>query len=174
MASLNSLILCALLVTATVSSLAAAANLYKVGDADGWRVPGQNDSDMYAAWADKHVFHVGDSIVFEYKNDSVLRSSKTEYYHCNETAGGPTPKDGTTVFVLDQPGFYYYVSSDVEHCKRGQRVMIRAVDGGISPATDIAAAPAPAPDSSSTVSWRMAPIHELAALISALIFVACS
>lgn len=61
MASLNS-ILCTLLVTATVSSLAAAANLYKVGEADGWRVPEQNNSDMYAAWADKYVYHVGDSI----------------------------------------------------------------------------------------------------------------
>lgn len=98
--------------------------------------------------------------------------SKTGYYHCNETAGdggGPTPKDGTTVFVLDQPGFYYYVSSDVEHCKRGLRVMIQAADGGNNPSTDIAAASAPSPASSSTVSWRMAPIHELAALISALL-----
>lgn len=107
----------------------------------------------------------------------MLRASKTGYYHCNETVGdgdGPTPKDGATVFVLDQPGFYYYVSSNVEHCKRGQRVMIRAADGGNSPSTDIDAAPAPAPAASSTVSWRMAPIHELAAVIGALLFVACS
>jgi Plastocyanin-like domain len=66
--------------------------------------------------------------VFIYKNDSVIKVSKPGYYHCNETAAGVTPKDGSTLFTLDKPGFYYFVSGNLDHCNRGQRLMIEVPD----------------------------------------------
>lgn len=42
---------------------AGAQNQYKVGgDDQGWRVPDDNNSDFYTAWASKLRFQVGDTI----------------------------------------------------------------------------------------------------------------
>ncbi|XP_064971348.1 early nodulin-like protein 17 [Musa acuminata AAA Group] len=159
-----------IIMMATMCSLVGATNLYRVGDAEGWREPDKNDAAMYDTWAGKYAFRVGDSLAFDYKNDSVVRVSKRGYYHCNETGGGSASKDGSTVFLLDQPGFYYFVSGDVDHCKRGQRVMIEALDAQRPPA---AAGPAPSPLPSSAVSWTAtaASLRDMVALGS-LLFVA--
>jgi len=61
MASSLSLCLCLLLV-APGSIAVGAANEYKVGDHDGWRVPAENDPGFYEKWASKIKFLVGDSI----------------------------------------------------------------------------------------------------------------
>ncbi|XP_065013910.1 early nodulin-like protein 17 [Musa acuminata AAA Group] len=161
--------LCIIMMT-TMCSLVGATNLYRVGDAEGWREPDKNDATMYDTWAGKYAFRVGDSLAFDYKNDSVVRVSKRGYYHCNETGGGSASKDGSTVFLLDQPGFYYFVSGDVDHCKMGQRVMIEALDAQRPPA---AAGPAPSPLPSSAVSWTAtaASLRDMVALGS-LLFVA--
>lgn len=66
--------------------------------------------------------------VFVYKNDSVIKVSKPDYYHCNETAIGVTPKDGRTLFTLEKPGSYYFMSGNIDHCNRGQRLMIEVPD----------------------------------------------
>lgn len=68
---------------------------------------------------------------FVYKNDSVIKVSKVGYYHCNETAGigtGPGPRDGKTLFILDAPGFVYFASSNLRHCKDGQKLLIKVLD----------------------------------------------
>ncbi|RZS16800.1 hypothetical protein BHM03_00048850 [Ensete ventricosum] len=161
-----------IIMMATICSLVGATNLYRVGDAEGWREPDKNDAAMYDAWAGKYAFRVGDSLAFDYKNDSVVRVSKRGYYHCNETGGGSASKDGSTVFLLDQPGFYYFVSGDVDHCKRGQRVMIEALDAQRPPPA--ASGPAPSPLPSSAVSWTTttaASLRDMVALGS-LLFVA--
>ncbi|ONK66814.1 uncharacterized protein A4U43_C06F12250 [Asparagus officinalis] len=139
--SSSSLILCLLLLAANLAVIAGAKNEYKVGDGDGWRVPADNDPDFYETWASKIKFIVGDSIVFDYHNDSVAKVSKRGYYHCNETSKTPTLKDGSTVIVLDKLGFYYFVSGDVEHCEKGQRLMVEVAG--------LPLVPTPSPDSSS-------------------------
>ncbi|WOL09141.1 hypothetical protein Cni_G17894 [Canna indica] len=165
--------LCLLVMTASlISSLSGAASLYKVGDAEGWRLPDPNNPDMYATWADKYAFRVGDSIMFEYKNDTVVRVSKAGYYHCNETGGGgssSTPKDGSTVFGLDKSGFYYFVSANVDHCKKGQRLMVEAMDA-VRPPSPVAdgGSPAPSPTPNSTVSLTFASVLDLAGLAALL------
>lgn len=143
MASSSSLFL-VFLVTLTIA--AGAMNKYKVGDTDGWCVPADNDPGFYETWASKIKFLVGDSIVFQYKNDSVVMVSKRGYYHCNETSHGSLPKDGNTVFLLDKPGFYYYVSGDTEHCKKGQRLMVEVIGVPLPPLV-----PAPSPQPSAAV-----------------------
>lgn len=51
-----------LLLLAIMTICAGAMNSYKVGDADGWRVPADNDPGFYETWASKIKFLVGDSI----------------------------------------------------------------------------------------------------------------
>ncbi|KAL0908557.1 hypothetical protein M5K25_023058 [Dendrobium thyrsiflorum] len=58
------------------------------------------------------------------KNDSVIRVEKRGYYHCNESGNGAVFKDGRTVFLFDKPDLFYFVSSNFEHCKKGQRLMV--------------------------------------------------
>ncbi|XP_020595399.1 mavicyanin-like [Phalaenopsis equestris] len=124
-----------------------AQKQYKVGGDEGWRVPDNSNPDFYTAWASKLRFQVGDTIVFEYKNDSVIRVEKRGYYHCNESSNGALYKDGSTVFVLDKPGLLYFVSSNIEHCKMGQRLM---VDVMASHGPPFSGAPGPSPHSSAT------------------------
>lgn len=73
--------------------------------------------------------------MFLYKNDSVIKVSKPGYYHCNETGVGVAPKDGSTLFTLDKPGFYYFVSGNLAHCMRGQRLMIEVPDPASGPSS---------------------------------------
>lgn len=80
--------------------------------------------------------------MFEYKNDSVVMVSKRGYYHCNETSHVSSSKDGNTVFLLDKPGLYYYVSGDAEHCKKGQRLMVEVIG---TPLPLLVPAPSPQP-----------------------------
>ncbi|KAI0522537.1 hypothetical protein KFK09_004917 [Dendrobium nobile] len=122
-----------------------AENQYKVGGEEGWRVPDDNNTDLYTNWASKLRFQVGDSIVFEYKNDSVIRVEKRGYYHCNESGNGAVFKDGRTVFLFDKPGLFYFVSSNFEHCKKGQRLMVDVMASHRPP---FPGAPGPSPASS--------------------------
>ncbi|KAF7102768.1 hypothetical protein CFC21_103840 [Triticum aestivum] len=120
---------------------------YIVGAADGWRVPPQENKDMYIKWASTIQFFVEDSIEFMYKNDSVGEVNKYAYYHCNWTALAPTPpvKDGSSLFLLDAPGFAYFASADVKHCKKGQRLMLNVkARSAPVPSTDISSPPSPA------------------------------
>lgn len=101
----------------------------------------------------------------------MARVSKTGYYHCNETGDGLPPKDGSSVFVLDEPGFHYFVSGEVEHCKRGQRLMIEAIGSGPTPSPAIAASgPSPSPIPNVSAAWRrIASVEDLAAGFGALV-----
>ncbi|KAL5211334.1 hypothetical protein ABZP36_022181 [Zizania latifolia] len=89
---------------------------------------------------------------FVYKNDSVIKVSKAGYYHCNETAGigaGPgVPRDGRTLFLLDEPGYAYFASADLDHCHKGERLMVNVL---------AAEPPAPAPTSSLPAAPAQAP-----------------
>ncbi|XP_020572666.1 early nodulin-like protein 1 [Phalaenopsis equestris] len=131
--------------------LVAPQNHYKVGGDLGWRVPEDNNPDFYTTWATNLRFHVGDSLVFEYKNDSVIRVEKIGYYHCNESGNGTLLKDGSAVFLLDKPGFFFFVSGNVEHCKKGQRLMVDVMASHGAPAPFSGApSPCPSPNSSAT------------------------
>ncbi|KAF0934006.1 hypothetical protein E2562_021064 [Oryza meyeriana var. granulata] len=133
-----------LLVAVLAAAAAAAGKRYRVGGPDGWVVPPPDDKELYyVRWASSMTFYIGDSIEFEYKNDSVIMVTKAGYYHCNETAGidagdVPVPGDGVRVFILYTPGYTYFASADLDHCNKGQRLMINVL-------TDEPPAPAPSP-----------------------------
>ncbi|VAH84413.1 unnamed protein product [Triticum turgidum subsp. durum] len=121
-----------LVVLCPAASAVPLGKRYRVGGPEGWRVPPPQDKEMfYVKWAAPITFFVEDSIEFVYKNDSVIKVSKVGYYHCNETAGigtGPGPRDGKTLFILDAPGFVYFASSNLGHCKDGQKLLIKVLD----------------------------------------------
>lgn len=84
-----------------------------------------------------------------YKNDSVEKLNKYAYYHCNSTATAgtaPANKDGSSLFLLDVPGFVYFASTDVKHCKKGQRLMLNVKARPLP-----APAPAPAPSADAPI-----------------------
>ncbi|KMT00916.1 hypothetical protein BVRB_9g221860 [Beta vulgaris subsp. vulgaris] len=96
----------------------------KVGGAITWRVPDGNDTSFYDQWASSKRFHVGDSLYFQYKNDSVLVVDKYGYYHCDPSKATGYFTDGNTTIKLEHSGLTYFISGNAEHCKSGQRLMV--------------------------------------------------
>ncbi|KAK8939323.1 Early nodulin-like protein 2 [Platanthera guangdongensis] len=134
-----------LLIASMSVFMVIAQNQFKVGGKEGWRVPDENHPDFYTIWARNLRFQIGDSILFEYKNDSVIRVEKRGYYHCNESSDDSAFTDGNTIFLFDKPGFFYFVSGNFDHCKEGQRLMVEVMD---SHGASFPGSPGPSPVSS--------------------------
>ncbi|KAK9690212.1 hypothetical protein RND81_09G112300 [Saponaria officinalis] len=96
----------------------------KVGGVHGWSVPPANDTQFYDNWAATKRFHVGDSLLFEYKNDTVLVVDKYGYYHCDLSKATSTFNDGNTTIKLEHPGLAYFISGSFDHCAVGQRLQL--------------------------------------------------
>ncbi|KAK1313119.1 hypothetical protein QJS10_CPA06g00782 [Acorus calamus] len=97
---------------------------------------------------------------FVYNNDSVLAVDKAGYYHCNMSHPYATFNDGNTTIALDRPGIFYFVSGYPDHCKNGQRLIVRVLalhppspspTGGLPP-SGAAEPPSPSPSSSSAAT----------------------
>ncbi|KAF8025621.1 hypothetical protein BT93_F2457 [Corymbia citriodora subsp. variegata] len=101
-----------------------AAREFRVGGGEGWHEPAELNSSLYSDWATRNRFHVGDSLNFEYKNDSVLVVDKWSYYHCNTSNPVAAFNNGNSTFTLDKPGFFYFISGATNHCKNGQRLIV--------------------------------------------------
>ncbi|XP_057473539.1 early nodulin-like protein 7 [Actinidia eriantha] len=112
---------------ASMNAQVEASKEFKVGDDDGWRQPGENETGLYNQWAAKNRFHVGDSLRFQYTNDSVLVVEKFGYFHCNMTHPISTFHNSNTVIGLDKTGPTYFISGDPDHCKNGQRLVIEVM-----------------------------------------------
>ncbi|KAL6559911.1 hypothetical protein OROGR_005028 [Orobanche gracilis] len=125
-----------------------AAEEFKVGGDEGWRRLASDETDLYAKWAATMRFHVGDSLRFEYNNDTVVVVDKWGYYHCNTRHAVSVFKDGNTVINLKQPGPVYFISANRDHCKNGQRLVVEVMTWHPipqSPPQDDASSPAPSP-----------------------------
>lgn len=130
MASLSSLFFSVFLIVfiTALKSPVVASKEFRVGDSEGWRQPNANESAIFNQWAAGNRFRVGDSLRFEYKNDSVLVVDKFGYYHCNTSSPISTFNHGnTTVVNLDKPGPIYFISGDSNHCKDGQRLVVEVM-----------------------------------------------
>ncbi|KAL2516223.1 early nodulin-like protein 7 [Forsythia ovata] len=117
---------CVTLIILAFTNLAPvmAAEELEVGGAAGWRLPGANETEMYSQWASTRRFLIGDSLSFEYKNDSVVVVDKWGYYHCNASHPISVYNTGNTIINLERPGPMYFVSGDHDHCKNGQRLLV--------------------------------------------------
>lgn len=49
-------------ILAVTNSTAVASKEFKVGDSEGWRNPGANDTAFYGSWAARNRLVVGDSL----------------------------------------------------------------------------------------------------------------
>ncbi|GAB4842284.1 hypothetical protein Ancab_012254 [Ancistrocladus abbreviatus] len=162
--SSKSSLLFTILVMAVVVTTAKEFNV-----GDRWRVPDANDSTLYNDWAGRKRFHVDDHLRFQYQNDSVLVVDKYGYYHCNTENPISSFADGNTLITLDQPGLFYFISGEPDHCKKGQRLIIDVM----SPHQHFVASPpdsylpiSPGPSSSSAAVVSATWISVLIALVA--------
>ncbi|XP_073299313.1 early nodulin-like protein 7 [Primulina huaijiensis] len=125
------------------SAPATAAEEFKVGEDEGWRQPAANETEMYSRWAATKRFHVGDSLRFEYKSDTVQIVDKWGYYHCNSSRPISVFNDGHTLINLDRSGPLYIVSADPDHCKSGQRMIVEVISVNPRSPRYMDASPAP-------------------------------
>ncbi|KAI5336997.1 PREDICTED: early nodulin [Prunus dulcis] len=166
----------------TICCAEAAATEFQVGDDLGWQEPDLNNSALYTQWASRNRFHVGDSLSFTYKNDSVLEVDKWDYYHCNTSNPIIAFDNGKSIMKLDRPGPFYFISGAPDHCKNGQRIFIEVMDprpisqspppGAVPPEPYLSDSPAPSP--SLGVAIAVAPCALFMALIVTFLASVCS
>ncbi|KAG7014059.1 Early nodulin-like protein 1, partial [Cucurbita argyrosperma subsp. argyrosperma] len=109
------------------AAVSAAAFEFKVGDEMGWQLPKPNNSEFYSYWASINRFQIGDSLSFEYNNDSVVMVEKWDYYHCNSSDPILSFDNGKGVIKLDRAGAFYFISGFPDHCKNGQRLLVQVL-----------------------------------------------
>ncbi|KAJ7963054.1 Early nodulin-like protein 1-like [Quillaja saponaria] len=151
-----------MVVLATKTTSVEATREFKVGDDLGWQQPDPNNTAMYSQWAERNRFQIGDSLSFEYKNDSVLLVNKWGYYHCNTSNPITNLNDGNSSFKLDRSGPFYFISGALDHCKNGQRLLVEVMSPhlishsppsiSVPPESFSVSPPAPAPSSGVSVS----------------------
>ncbi|KAJ8638672.1 hypothetical protein MRB53_012939 [Persea americana] len=170
MASFLGLFVVLIAMAAAGNIAAAASHEFKVGDSLGWTEPTSNGTDVYNQWASKKRFQVGDSLEFDYKNDSVLVVDKKGYYHCVASNPISSFSDGKTIYKLEKPGLIYFISGVPDHCKNGQRLIVDVMALHPSPHPghhpDSADSPSPSPlPSSATMASSPTILLALATLV---------
>ncbi|KAL8223317.1 hypothetical protein R6Q57_019109 [Mikania cordata] len=144
--SLSSLI-CSVIATLIIAIVSAEE--FQVGGVVGWRNPATNETQLYNVWASRRRFHVGDTLRFRYKNNSVAVVEKWGFYHCDSSNPIAFFNDGDTVIDLDNVGTMYFISGDADRCKYGLKMMVEVMSSG--PVIHIPPAISSPPDNSYSV-----------------------
>ncbi|CAN8272109.1 unnamed protein product [Cochlearia groenlandica] len=128
-----------------------SATVYKVGDSEGWT----SKEDEYYKWTENKEFHVGDSLIFEYDpnfNDVTQVSGALEYNFCHSSFSPKAVyKTGHDVVTLTEPGYHYFITSNHDQCKSGQKLDILVVHDP--------SRPIPPPLSAATGNLPLGKIH---------------
>ncbi|KAJ9174097.1 hypothetical protein P3X46_017162 [Hevea brasiliensis] len=101
---------------------------FLVGGHNGsWVVPNsKKDDQIYNHWASKNRFKVNDTLHFKYKKkDSVMVVSEEDYKKCRSAHPFFFSNNGETLFILDRPGLFYFMSGVSGHCQKGQKMIIK-------------------------------------------------
>ncbi|KAF5468965.1 hypothetical protein F2P56_013072 [Juglans regia] len=101
---------------------------FEVGGDHGWVVPKSKNDQLYNQWASENRFKVDDTVYFKYKKDSVLVVSEEEYEKCHSVHPLFFSNNGDSVFKLDRPGLFYFISGVSGHCERGQKMIIKVLE----------------------------------------------
>ncbi|KAI3946558.1 hypothetical protein MKW92_042916 [Papaver armeniacum] len=142
------------MVFAALCVASSMAEVYKVGDDNGWTT--QNMPD-YKKWSASKAFKIGDSIVFEYSpkdNNVVQVMSYNDYKKCNGSSPLKTFTSGKDTIPIKRKEHLFFISGFPDSCKKGQKVDIRVVDTPVAPTPPSAQGPsssAPAPSPSVSV-----------------------
>ncbi|KAL2516952.1 Cupredoxin superfamily protein [Abeliophyllum distichum] len=111
-------------------SLATDHIMHMVGDDAGWKV-GFN----YTAWAQGKTFHVGDTLIFMYREGlhNVLKVTGPDFQQCVASNSSDALTSGKDVVTLAKSGKNCGFG---DHCSKGMKLVINVLE---------AEAPAPAP-----------------------------
>ncbi|XP_011015624.1 PREDICTED: mavicyanin-like [Populus euphratica] len=106
------------LVTIFLPTLTMAAE-HIVGDEQGWTV-----NFNYTTWASGKVFHVGDTLVFNYKPPhNLFKVDGAGFKDCAAT--GEPMTSGNDIIKLSSPGKKWYICGYGKHCSElGQKLVI--------------------------------------------------
>ncbi|MED6109732.1 hypothetical protein PIB30_036293 [Stylosanthes scabra] len=117
--------------------LVGMATDYVVGDDKGWTT-----DFNYTKWANDKAFHVGDRLVFKYKNKThnVFKVNDTEFKSCTVPNDTQPFSSGHDFIPLLTEGTKWYICGKSDHCANRQMKLLIHVG---SPA------PAPAPSAAS-------------------------
>ncbi|XP_030521654.2 early nodulin-like protein 1 [Rhodamnia argentea] len=118
-----------LLLISSLQVFLVASTEFTVGGEGGWGVQKPNKNrDMYNEWASRNRFKVDDTIHFQYQKDSVMVVTSEEYDKCRSSHPLFYSNNGDTVFTLDRPGLFYFISGVAGHCERGERMIIKVLE----------------------------------------------
>ncbi|KAJ8767985.1 hypothetical protein K2173_020925 [Erythroxylum novogranatense] len=126
--STTKLMLLFLTIVVSLQSFSVSSFEYHVGGSKGWVVPPANDTKVYNDWASENRFQIGDTVRFRYRKDSVMQVSEEDYKKCNSTHPTYFSNTGNTVYKLDHPGPFYFISGVSGHCEKGQRMIIKVME----------------------------------------------
>ncbi|XP_008240517.1 PREDICTED: stellacyanin-like [Prunus mume] len=111
----------------------AMATEFVVGDENGWK-----PNFDYQAWAKDKVFHVGDTLVFNYQPPhNVFKVNGTGFKECVKptTNDQPPLTSGNDKIELKTAGNKWYICSVKDHCAAlGQKLTINVMEGPPAPA----------------------------------------
>ncbi|XP_062147116.1 blue copper protein 1b-like [Alnus glutinosa] len=108
------------------------ATEFVVGDDKGWTI-----NFDYQAWAQGKEFHVGDTLVFKYKEGAhnVLKVNGTGFQQCAAPAGTEALISGSDVIPLALLGRKWYICGVAKHCEvENQKLFITVLPQTVSPA----------------------------------------
>ncbi|XP_003629771.3 mavicyanin [Medicago truncatula] len=139
-----------------ISTPLLSAHKFKVGGKDGWTVKA---SGHYEVWASRIKFLVSDTLNFKYNKlvDSLLMVNKQAYDSCNVTNPIRKMHGGDSTFLLDKPGHFYFISGNVKHCVKGEKLSLVVLSHQEHHGPSLSPVPANAPTSG---------VHDGIALVS--------
>ncbi|KAK4370932.1 hypothetical protein RND71_010407 [Anisodus tanguticus] len=117
----------------SLNIFAVLATEFNVGGDKRWVVSTVKDDQLYNQWAGKNRFKVNDTLRFEYKKDSVLVVTKEEYEKCKSSHPIFFSNNGKSIYKLEQPGLYYFISGVSGHCERGLKMIIKVLEPAAPP-----------------------------------------
>nr|XP_043629567.1 mavicyanin-like [Erigeron canadensis] len=123
-----------------------AKTSHVVGDVLGWTIPPGGEV-IYATWASRRNFTVGDTLVFNFPTGlhTVAEVPKAAYGPCNYTNTLSNYPNGPATITLTRPGNHYYICTVLGHCQLGQKITINVTSSTSTtrPRSPYAASPSP-------------------------------
>ncbi|CAI9089391.1 OLC1v1023957C1 [Oldenlandia corymbosa var. corymbosa] len=102
---------------------------FAVGGGRGWVVPPAKNSDYYNDWASRNRFKVNDTLSFKFGKDSVMVVDEGDYKKCKSVHPLFFSNNGNhTVYTLDRPDLFYFISGVSGHCEKGLKMIIKVLD----------------------------------------------
>ncbi|XP_044476768.1 mavicyanin-like [Mangifera indica] len=113
-----------LALAASLNVLEAGGATHIVGGSDGW-----DSFSNSLNWSREKEFHVGDVLVFNYKNDAhnVMQVNSTAYRKCIKNPYTRLFNSGHDSLVLSEVGKFWYICAVADHCENGQKLAIKVV-----------------------------------------------